>query len=110
MVSNKKLHDLCVAFRKLGNQEFQIFEYIYNDCFKKFDGNYSDLARAVDSNPSATRKAVLKLKQYGVLNISDNRFTNKPIIFIAANWENNLIANTVNVSNPLENIKRPRNK
>ena len=115
MISTTKAHDLCVAFRKLGNGEFQVFEYIYNlklpsGHYPKYYyiGNYTHLSKEIGLNPGNTRKAVLKLVELGVVKLSIDEKTRAKVILIDINWEDNLINNSKDRPNPHEGIKRPR--
>lgn len=108
MVKTNDIHELCVAFRKLGNQEFQVFEYIYADWQKRCLMNYSEIGRAVHVCPSAARKAALKLIEYGVIGKYEDELSGKSFLFIRADWMENLTKSTKDLPNPHEGIKRPR--
>ena len=110
MVHNneKDIHELCVAFRKLGNQEFQVFEYIYSDWQKRCFMSYSEIGKTVSVSPSAARKAALKLMEYGVVGKYKDDFSGREVLFIRGDWMENLAKNTKSIPNPHEGIKRPR--
>ena len=102
------LHKLCVAFRKLGNQEFQIFEFLFSMDY--FEGNLVDLAKAVHMDISAARKAVLRLQdKYRIVYAGKEEGKQKyKVFFVVDGWMDNILESTKDIKNPLENVKRTR--